>query len=315
MTFDEQVAAITQTGLEWHRETLLRNSFRNAAHITRTIRDIAPNTAPALVVSAGPSLYRERILSRIGTFHGTIIATDGAYIQCLKAGITPDWVITLDPHPTRMVRWFGDPDFAENMKGDDYFARQDLDVAFRNSAADANAENIRLVDNHKTSLVIATTSPENVVARTQAFNRHWFVPLVDSPRIKGTLTRIMCAATGCPALNTGGTVGTAAWSFAHQVLKSPNIACVGMDFGYYKDTTLDKTQSWHMLGGDKAMYPTEQGHWGEAFTDPTYFWYRENFRDLLKAADARVTNCSGAGLFYGERVDCMDLETWLSNAN
>lgn len=316
MTFDETVASLTQTGLDWHRETILRNSFRNAKRVEHTIRDIQPVSKPCLVVSAGPSLYKEKILARVAAsgFKGTLIATDGAYIQCLKAGITPDWVITLDPHPTRMVRWFGDPDLARNMEGDDYFSRQDLDTDFRAESARQNEANIAQVDANSARLIIATTSPENVVARTSAMERYWFVPLVDTPS-KYSFTRIMCAATGCPALNTGGTVGTAAWAFAHQVLKAPNIAGVGWDFGYYPDTPLEKTQSWHMLGGDPAMYPTERGHWGEAFTDPTYRWYRDNFRDLLRAADARIVNCSGAGLLYGERVECMELEQWLKSCS
>lgn len=315
MTFDETVASITQTGLDWHRETILRNSLRNAQYVKRTIRDVPRDENPTLIISAGPSLYREKILSRLQGNRGfTIVATDGAYIQCLKAGITPDWVITLDPHPTRMVRWFGDPDLENNSKNDDYFARQDLDVSFRANALQENGENIRRIDSasSRTKLAICTTAPANVVERTKAFERYWFVPLVDKPQ-QGSLTRIMCTATSAPAINTGGTVGTAAWVFAHHVLSASNIATVGMDFGYYSDTTLEQTQSWHMLGGHQAMYPTEIGHWGEAFTDPTYFWYRENFRDLLKAADARIVNCSGAGLLYGERVDCMELEEWLNS--
>ena len=322
MIFDETVASITQIGLSWHRETILRNSLRNAKHVQKTIRDIDPWPKPCLIVSAGPSLYRERILARVGEQYARsmdtgwqapflVVATDGAYIQCLKAGIRPDFVITLDPHPTRMVRWFGDPDFEENSKHDDYFSRQDLDVSFREDAQAENARNIELVDASPVPLVIATTAPQAVVSRTEAFARFWFSPLVDRP-VQGSLTRIMCAATECPALNTGGTVGTAAWAFAHQILKSPDIAAVGMDFGYYADTPLDKTQSWHMLGGDPAMYPTRTGHWGAGFTDPTYAWYMQNFLDLLAAADARIVNCSGAGLLMGPRVDCMELEAWLA---
>ena len=316
MTFDETVASITQAGLEWHRETILENSRRNAASVEKTLRDILDDPRPCLVVSAGPSLYRENVLTRLGLldFEGTLIATDGAYIQCLKAGITPDWVITLDPHPTRMVRWFGDPDYAQQSQEDDYFRRQDLDVLFREAGVAENEANIRLVDAHPVNLAICTTAPANVVARTVHCNRFWFAPLVDNPAEDG-LTRAICAATGCPALNTGGTVGTAAWTFAHQVLGSRNIAVVGMDFGYYAGTPLEQTQSWHMLGGDPAMYPTERGHWGEAFTDPTYFWYRKNFLDLLTANDAYITNCSGAGLLYGERVQCMELEEWLKSCS
>ena len=313
MTFAELVASLPQTGLDWHRETILENSRRNAEHVVYTIRDLPRRPAPCLVISAGPSLVRERILARIPKgFKGTIVAADGAYIQCLKAGIVPDFVMTLDPHPTRVVRWFGDPHLDLNSEQDDYFQRQDLDVSFRANSAAENARNIALVDANRAARVISSTSPANVVQRTALHPKFWFSPLVDSP-VDGSLTKQMVEITGLPALNTGGTVGTAAWVFAHAILQSEKIAVVGMDFGYYPHTPLKQTQSWHMLGGDLQYYPASMGHWGAAFTDPTYAWYLQNMLDLLKAADARIVNCSGAGLLQGDRVDCMELEDWLSS--
>lgn len=317
MTFEELVASLPQRGLDWHRETILENSRRNAEKVIYTVRDLPRDIRPALIVSAGPSLYRQGIPSRLAALDHkaiTVIAADGAYIQCLKAGITPDFVVTLDPHPTRMVRWFGDPNYLENASHDDYFQRQDLDIAFRENAAQQNAENIRTVDQNPVPLVICTTAPENVVARTHRHPRFWFAPLVDSPAQDG-LTRAICKATGCPALNTGGTVGTAAWNFAHSFLRSRNIATVGMDFGYYADTPLEQTQSWHMLGGDRQYYPASMGHWGAAFSDPTYTFYLRGLLDLLKAADARIVNCTGAGLLQGDRIDCTELETWLKSCS
>jgi hypothetical protein len=285
-------------------------------HIRKTIRDIQPDQRPCLVVSAGPSLYRQNILKRVAesAFTGSIVATDGAYIQCLKAGITPDWVITIDPHPTRIVRWFGDPDWEENSKHDDYFKRQDLAEDFRADSARQNAENIQAVDRAQAKLAICSAAAANVVARTARMDRFWFAPLVDNPDEEG-ITRSICAETGLPALNTGGTVGTAAWIFANQVLRSEQIAVVGMDFGYYLDTPLEKTQSWHMLGGEPEMYPRRQGYWGEHYTDPTYWFYRRGFLDLLEAADAGVVNCSEAGLLCGARVHCMGLDEWLESCS
>lgn len=312
--FQSLLEKIPQMGLEHHRQTLLENSRRNVPYITRTIREIAKDPRPALIVSAGPSLYREKILSRIKGFKGCLIATDGAYIQCLKAGLRPDWVMTIDPHPTRIVRWFGDPSWEETE--DDYFRRQDLDLDFREDSGAENQKNIALVDANRTNLVMGSASPQNVVLRTQAFQRFWFAPLVDDPHEEG-ITSDITSETNLPALNTGGTVGTCAWVFAHQILKSPSIAVVGMDFGYYMDTPFRETQEWNLLKDEirvQDFYPWHIGHWGPCYASPTYHWYLGNFLDLLEASDSRVTNCSGHGLLQGKRVDCMELEQWLASS-
>lgn len=312
--FDDLQERITQIGLEHHAATLIENTRRNVPCIHRSIRDIARNDGPVLVISAGPSLYRQSVLARLhgAKRYATIVATDGAYIQCLKAGIVPEWVVTIDPHPTRIVRWFGDPDYERNSEGDDYFKRQDLDPSFRENDRAQNAANIELVDRRPVPLVIGTSAPRNVVARTSQFERYWFAPLVDDPDAPG-ITQALIAATGCPALNTGGTVGTAAWAFSSQVLRGADIAVVGMDFGYPPGTDLKHTQEWNLTGGDPDLYPP-MGDKGW-FTSPTYYWYRQNMLDLLDAADATITNCSEGGLLDGERVKRMKLEEWLASSS
>lgn len=320
MKFEEFVNTITKQGLDWHRERILANTEANRFHVKRTIRQIEPDAKPALIVSAGPSLARQKILERVyDKFSGNIIATESAYIRCLKAGIVPDYVVTLDPHPTRIVRWLGDPDMEANAAGDDYFERQDLDVEFRENAIKANAQNIELVNQwaDKSRFIVATTAPANVVKRLQAavVNPYWFVPLVDSPAKPEGLTRQMCAAANAPAMNTGGTCGTAAWVFAHTRLKASTIGVVGMDYSYYMDTPFQQTQSWNMLKGMSPLhefYPHYTGPWGEAYTDPTYWWYRANFLDLLAANKARIVNASEAGLLFGPGVLCTNLDQWLA---
>ncbi len=313
--FTTMVKQIPQIGLDWHRETILENSLRNAAHIRKTVRALlGQGKKHALVVSAGPSLYRNGTLRRLksSNFQGDIIAIDGSYIQCLKAGIVPDYVVTLDPHPTRVVRWFGDPWFEQNSQGDDYFERQDLDLAFRANAAYENAVNIYLVDQLPCPLIISTTAPQNVVDRTKGHTRYWFAPLVDSP-YNGELTSKLVRETGCPALTTGGTVGSCAWAFAHAVLGCKNIAVVGMDLGYYPDTPLEQTQSYHMLKGNPDMYHWEETPYGRFYTDPTYYWYRQNLLDLLEANQCQITNCTEAGILYGRNIVNMSLEDWLKS--
>lgn len=311
--FDELQSRIASIGFEHHAETILRNSRRNAPHIEKTLRDVPQDLRPCIVVSAGPSLYRCRILERMAGFGGTVVATDGAYIQCLKAGIKPDWVVTIDPHPTRIVNWFGDPNFKET---DEYFQRQvDIDPRFRAAGAAQNAENIKTVDAHSGNLAIATSAPENVVARTQAFDRYWFTPLVDPP-VAGSLTRQIAEETKCPALNTGGTVGSAAWNFARSILGAKNIAVVGHDFGYPAGTQLEQTQEWNLLKHEENVhdfYPVRNGHWGAGFTSPTYAWYLQNFLDLL--GDDTIVNCSGGGFLQGDNVRCCEVEEWMMSVS
>jgi hypothetical protein len=319
MKFDELVAQITGRGREWHKDRIIENTRLNADDITRGIDWAGVSKVPHLIISAGPSLYSQNVLWRLkDSKHHRFktICTDGSYVQCLRAGLYPDYCITLDPHPTRMVRWFGDPNLEENSRNDDYFTRQDLDIKFRENAIRTNAENIDLVDKMSmyTTFIIATTAPRNVVERLRPHLCAWFVPLVDDPAKPG-LTRTMLDIVKVPALNTGGTVGTAAWCFAHVVKQAPSIAVVGMDMGYQLSTPLSQTQSWNMLKAEpniEEFYPRENGFWGAAYTDPTYHWYRNNFLQLLKNNDARVMNCSGAGLLQGPGVLCCELEQWLA---
>lgn len=316
--FSDLLSRVTQIGLEHHAETIIENSKANVPHITNTIRAIQPIPSRVLVISAGPSLHRESTIHRLKNldFKGVVVCADGAYIKCLKAGIRVDYVVTLDPHPTRMVRWFGDPDLRANSANDNYFERQDLDIAFRRNAETTNALNIELVNRFagNTKFIISSTSPANVVRRLQNTEGqlYWFTPLVDDPDGPESLTRRMVEITKLPAMNTGGTVGTACWVFAHSILKAPRIGLVGMDFSYPLHTPLEQTQEWNMLKGEgvEDFYPKKKGFWGECIASPTYAFYLQNFLDLLKASGSTVTNCTEGGLLQGPGVECMSLESW-----
>lgn len=326
-SFKKLTDEITSIGLDWHAEAIVENSKWNKQFISKSIKDIpAPQgekAASAIVISAGPSLYKNNILARIKAsgYQGSIIAIDGSYVRCIKADLEPDYVLTLDPHPTRLVRWFGDPDFEKNLEGDDYFSRQDLDIAFRTNSIEENRRNIDLVDRHgkNKKLVICSASPKNVVERTRAvgFDAYWWAPLVDNPEKPDSLTRAIVKETKLPAMNTGGTVGTAAWVFALTALKIPKIAVVGMDLGYYKaDTSYLQTQTYYSLKdrvGEENIHEyfpefTYPGTGESFYTDPTYYWYRSNLLDLISASGSTVFNCTGGGTLSGAGVECIEIE-------
>ncbi len=321
---------ITQVGLNVHKNAIIEHARLNAPDVKKSIKELMPlqgkKVESAIVISAGPSVHRRNSIKRIldSGYTGTIVAVDGAYIASLKAGLIPDFVITLDPHPTRIVRWFGDHDFEVNSAKDDFFARQDLDVEFRNNTIEQNKRHVDLVNTNgrHTKAIVSSTSPRNVVNRLKevGVDMYWWNPLVDDPKSSGSITREIYNINRLPCLNTGGTVGTAAWVFVHSVLKISEIALVGMDLGYYSDLPKEKTQTFyelhhHMEEGDSIEslfvhfeFPLTKEKF---YTDPTYFWYRRNFLELLTQSNSQTFNCTEGGTLIDEKVQCVSLDDFL----
>lgn len=328
--FSSVVRDIEAISLDRHEDALLRHARENVSRITHTLRDI-PSPAgakaeSAVIVSAGPSVHKQKSIAKLisSGYKGSVIAVDGSLVSCLKAGLIPDYVLTLDPHETRIVRWYGDPDLEKNTENDDYFQRQDLDVEFRNNLIEQNLAHIALVNKYgkKIKAVIASSAPQNVVRRVEEakFDAYWWNPLVDNPAEAGSLTRRLYDINRLPCMNTGGNVGTAAWVFASSILKIPKIALLGMDFGYYADLPYSMTQKYYELlehvGTEedlephfpKFVYPLT----GETFyTDATYYWYRKNFLELLALSKAQTFNCTGGGVLFADNLPCITLDAFL----
>src|SRR5262250_2876572 len=152
----------------------LANAETNHSRIARSILELAETPLgtgeAAIVVGAGPSLYRRRSLERLrdAGFAGTIVAADGALGACLRHGIVPHVVVTVDPHPERIVRWFGDPALTAPSV-DDYFRRQEMDPAHAEDEIATNRELLRLVDRHgsRMRVAIATCAAPAVVDRCE----------------------------------------------------------------------------------------------------------------------------------------------------
>ena len=328
--FDEVVESISEIGVDWHTQTILTRATENARVIDKTIRDLptleSAKRSRAVVVSAGPSLHRTNALDTLAKsdFDGAIVAIDGSYIKCLQAGVVPDYVLTLDPHHSRIVRWFGDPDFETNVANDDYFSRQDLNVDFREQSIVRNQENIRLVDEYaaQTKLIMACTAPANVVERASnaGFDTYWWMPLVDDPDQAESLTSQMREITRLPAFNTGGNVGTAAWVFARCWLGIEQTAVLGMDLGYPPGTPYQQTQTYYELRerfgeafSPKNCFPVIPSPATDEpwFTDPTYYWYRKNLLDLLSSNQIELINCTEGGTLHGPYVKLVQLKHFL----
>jgi len=329
--FYRTVSNISNIGYSWHKDNLIANSINNLKYIKKSINNlpIVPNNS-ALIIAAGPSLEKLKIIQRLKSlnYKGLVIAIDATYTRLLNNDIYPDYVLTLDPHPTRMIRWFGDYNFERNIKGDDYFQRQDLDTAFRKNTLDHNNEVINIVNNHsvKRKLIISCTSPENVVKRCMdaGFDFYWWAPLMDNPNADSSLTKQIHNITNLPCFNTGGNVATAAWVFARSILKMKNIGIVGMDLGYYKDTPKNKTQTYYELKNsvedddqlDSLFVDVLNPFDGLTYyTDPTFYWYKINILQLLRSSNSKLFNCSGSGTLFGEGVEFIPLSSFVEKFN
>lgn len=332
--FNSLVHRIPEIGFQRHAASLLSHATANLADIKDSIKQIPPlagaKAKSAIVISAGPSLHKRNVIKRIlnSGYAGTVISVDGAFIACLKEGLVPDFVVTLDPHPTRIVRWFGDPEFERHAEQDDYFARQDLDVNFRKNSIEHNNSNIKLVNKYAPlcKVLVASVSPPNVIKRLKAAGAdlYWWNPLVDNPQDPAGLTRQLYTTNKLPCINTGGTVGTASWVFATSFFKIPAVAVTGMDFGYYGTTPIEETQTYfeliHETGNREGLeryfidyiFPLTRERF---YTDPTYFWYRKNFLELLSKTKGVTTfNCTEAGTLIDDAIRCVSLDDFFKVA-
>jgi len=205
----------------------------------------------AIVIAAGPSLKRKQVAEQIidSDFQGAIIATESSMLYCLRQGIIPDLVVTVDPHPKRIVRWFGDPDLTEaDLRTDDYFERQDLDTSF-SEALRTNDEILELLNKYgqQIKIAVSSSSANTVVTRAHqsGMQVYWWNPMYDDPDQENSVTRALQIENHLPCMNAGGNVGSAAWMMANAVLNKQRIAVTGMDFGYYAETPYRNTQYYY----------------------------------------------------------------------
>ncbi len=281
----------------------------------------------AVVIAAGPSMHRMSPFPALAAarYDGAVIATDSAILRCLRNGIVPDLVVTLDPHDASIVRWFGDPELDAAALEDDYFRRQDMDDLFRDEMR-TNRELIELMAHYgpRMRIALSTSAGERVVRRAIdcGMQIYWFNPLIDDPDLPGGRSRRLFEANGLPLINCAGNVGTACWMIADAVLARRHVAVSGMDFSYYADTPYLHTQYYReavdLVGEDNldALYvrifnPYEQ-RW--FYTDPAYLWFRNIFLELAADADCTTYNCTGGGILFGDPITYVTIDEFMARS-
>lgn len=327
----DQLALIAKATFTKTAEIGLKHALANKPFVKKSVKDLVDRDpgAPALVVSAGPSLHRAKpieTLKRVGHAGLTIVACDGALGFLLRNGVIPDYVVSVDPHPDRIVRWFGDTKLARRAP-DAYFRNQDLDPKVGENERRYNDELIQLVNQHgpRIKAILSTSVAPDVTERCieSGMDVYWWNPLYDDVDAPDSFTRKINAVNKLPCLVTGGNVGSSSYVFTAAILNRTRIGLIGMDFSYAPETPLHMTQYYDVI---QQLYPDnpEEGYikvhnphldktW---YTDPTYFWYRNCFLQLAAAAPEKIEtiNCTEGGILFGERIGWSTLEGFLKSS-
>lgn len=321
----KELRLISDATLKKTAELGFLHARKNVPYIKRTIRELKYRVGkPAIVISAGPSLHKRESLQIIkrANFTGRIVAVDGSLGHCLRNGIVPDFVLTVDPHPHRIVRWFGDTRLAQRPE-DDYFRRQDLDPVLNRDEFKRNQELIQLVNKYgpKIKVIISTSVTPDITERCQqaGMELYWWSPLYDDYEDPNSYSRKISRITRVPCMVTGGNCGTSAWVFTHTILKSPKIILVGMDFSYSPGTRVENTQYYEILkeifprdpakGLIKVYNPYLKNTW---LTDPAYYWYSKSFIEMANIAPCKTYNCTEGGILFGRGVKFLPLSKALA---
>jgi len=260
---------------------------------SKDLMEIEKKKEPSIVIGAGPSLKRFKHLNALhkSKFNGTVFAVDKILIDCLKEGVVPDFVVSMD--------------------GDD------LSSFFDSPLVDKYASKIKAI--------FSVTSNPNTVNRFKG-EKYFFIPLIDSLEPL-SVTNVLKLMTGKSILRGAGNVGTSCWFISVFLLKDP-IALIGMDFGWnlYKEDgsvlNLNETDYFSkyaaMHGNDvnkiascyrRVFHPFFKT---EAITDFVFQTYWDAFLSWVKAVGVKTINCSEGGVIFGEGIDCMYFKDFLS---
>ncbi|NVM57797.1 MAG: DUF115 domain-containing protein [Desulfobacterales bacterium] len=274
----------------------------------KTLRELIPEGEPqgrAIVIGRGPSVFRNKHLELLkrSDYEGVTISTDGMLIECLKEGIVPDYVVSVDGSPV-CEKWYNDP----------------------------------LVKEHGqkiTSVLCTQVSPKVTKLVIDAGFRgpYWFVPTSDRVTDKDSITKLQLLMTcsernpdGQISMDCGGNVGVASWTFVWNILKRKEICLIGFDFGYPEDIPLEESYYWSKTESHigslhaKTFYEKIFHPYFKTFSwiDPAFKSYRQGFFDMLMAVPdwVKTVNCTESGtLFCDPYLKCMYFREWLEGSS
>ncbi len=280
-------------------------------------RDLDPTTDPnykkeehsAIVIGRGPSIKKHKHLELIANsdYKGSIICCDGALINALSAGVTPEkfpqfYVVTIDP-------------------------RNEIKEYYNDELVDKYGSKIKGIF----STVVQPLTVQR--ARQAGIKIHWLHPLFDYDggqksfnQISALMVRAKNHPHGLPAIQTGGNVGTSSWFVSWQILKCSTVALIGINHGWNEDDPWEQIMTHgytHQLIEIDKNSPNFQQLFPKIYNpefnctcilDPIFQYYSKGLKEFISRSPSWVTtiNATEGGSIFGERIKCMTLANFLN---
>jgi hypothetical protein len=262
----------------------------------------------AIVIGRGPSIKKHKHLELLSNskYKGTIVCTDGALINALEAGVTPDkfpryFVVTIDA--------------LEVIK--EYY----------------NSEIVNKYGNKIKGIFSTVTHPAVLeYARHSGIKPYWLHTLFDYNEGKKSFNQISALmvrsknhVNGLPAIQTGGNVGTSSWFASWQILKCSVVGLIGIDHGWNEDDPweliishghaytppkLDKESPTFKKLFPKIYNPDFKCY---SILDPIFQYYSNGLKEFISRSPSGITtiNATEGGSIFGERIKCTTFEDFL----
>ena len=266
----------------------------------------------AIIIGKGPSIKENNHLELLAdsNFNGMIICTDGALIDTLEAGVTPEkfpnfYVVTIDT-AERIASLYDNP--IVDKFGDKIYG------------------------------IFTTVSHPKTLerARKAKIKIHWLHALFDYNdgkksfnQISALMTRTKNHVKGLPAIQTGGNVGTAAWFIGWKILKCNLLTLIGINHGWTENTPweliMSHGNSTNSMYVDKnhpnfeKLFPTvyNPDFDCKCILDPVFQYYSNALKEFIARSPKSVTtiNATEGGSIFGERIECITLNEFLQKNN
>ena len=284
----------------------LQNIWKEKSAKTLSLQ--SPKENSAIVIGRGPSIkkYDHLKLLAESNFSGNIVCTDGALINALEAGITPDkfpnfYVTTIDVEKVQRELY-------DHKLVDEFGSK--ITGIFSSFADPKTAQR----------------------AREAQITLHWLHPLVDYNEGRKSLNYIFAQMVrtkkdfGLPGLQTGGNVGTSCWFISWQILKCTTVTLIGINHGWEEETPIDLILS---HGNNNPLQKIDKNSQKfkrlfpkifnpefncNCILDPLFQYYSSALKEFIRRSPEWLTtiNATEGGCIFGERINCMKFKEFLT---